>query len=334
MHRVGVDPARCRGLAMLRDGELGVGGVWTRFPVADDDDAEARPFTGWPARSVPRRVDASAPGSTGRPCSHAANSAAALRVPVARLDLVGLRARRLRPPPAPARPASWPTRGSARFVRAAPEGAGASRARPRRRRAPELRPAARAAADPRRRHGADRLRRRRSRAPARRRRRGARPGRRRPLAGIGHDGPAARRLRPDEDGRRRATRSCCSGARATRRSPRTSGRSALGTIELGGACGIRPRVPSCADRADAGNRSLPMASGGHARGALADAASSCAACRLAARRRTKVVFCTGGTAAACSFVGEGRAARRTCTASRSSAAPAGCSSGSSSRSSG
>ena len=62
--------------------------------------------------------------------------------------------------------------------------------------------------------------------------------------GHGHHGPDRGRLRRDDDPRcSRATRSCCSGARVTRRSRPTSGPGVLGTISYEVLCGIGPRVP-------------------------------------------------------------------------------------------
>jgi alanine racemase len=89
MHRQGVVPTELSAtLAVLADGGVRVGALWTHFPVADHDADEARAFTLGQLATFHAAVDAVAPRLDPGVARHAANTAGALWVPSARLDLV------------------------------------------------------------------------------------------------------------------------------------------------------------------------------------------------------------------------------------------------------
>ena len=89
MHRQGVAPGELAAtLEVLRDGHVGVEGVWTHFPVADGDAEEARAFTRGQLGTFLAAVDAVRARLDPHVVLHTANTAGALWVPEARLDLV------------------------------------------------------------------------------------------------------------------------------------------------------------------------------------------------------------------------------------------------------
>ena len=90
MHRVGADPADVAEVvgAVVGGAHLRFGGLWTHFAVADGSAAEDVEFT---ERQLARFAEARrvlAGAGLEAPLHHAANSAAAIAVPEARLDLV------------------------------------------------------------------------------------------------------------------------------------------------------------------------------------------------------------------------------------------------------
>lgn len=89
MHRQGVEPAGLREvLEVLREGAVPVGALWTHFPVADGETAEAAEFTRGQLDALRAAVDKCAGLLAPEVVLHAANTAAALTLPEARLDLV------------------------------------------------------------------------------------------------------------------------------------------------------------------------------------------------------------------------------------------------------
>ena len=89
MHRQGVVPTELAAtLAVLADGAVPVGGLWTHFAVADHDTDEARAFTLGQLATFRSAVDAVRPRLAPDVVLHAANTAGALWLPAARLDLV------------------------------------------------------------------------------------------------------------------------------------------------------------------------------------------------------------------------------------------------------
>jgi len=89
MHRQGVAPAELAAvLAVLADGGVGVGGIWTHFPVADGDTEEERAFTLGQLATFETAVAAVRPDLDDGIVLHAANTAGAIWFPAARLDLV------------------------------------------------------------------------------------------------------------------------------------------------------------------------------------------------------------------------------------------------------
>jgi alanine racemase len=89
MHRQGVVATELAAtLAVLADGGVRVGGLWTHFPVADHDTDEARAFTFGQLTTFHSAVDAVRHRLDPDVALHAANTAGALWLPAARLDLV------------------------------------------------------------------------------------------------------------------------------------------------------------------------------------------------------------------------------------------------------
>jgi alanine racemase len=89
MHRQGVGAIDLAAvLAILSDGGVDVGAIWTHFPVADHDTAEAREFTRGQLATFHAAVAAVRPRLAAGTLLHAANTAGAVWFPEARLDLV------------------------------------------------------------------------------------------------------------------------------------------------------------------------------------------------------------------------------------------------------
>jgi len=89
MHRQGVAPGDLvTMLAVLADGGVAVGGIWTHFPVADGDSDEARAFTLGQLSTFEAAIAAVRGRLAATVVRHAANTAGALWFPSARLDLV------------------------------------------------------------------------------------------------------------------------------------------------------------------------------------------------------------------------------------------------------
>lgn len=90
MHRVGADPAQVAEVvgALSGAGYVRFAGLWTHFPVADGTTAEDRAFTAAQLERFETVRRALADAGMEAPLQHAANSAAALCHPVARLDMV------------------------------------------------------------------------------------------------------------------------------------------------------------------------------------------------------------------------------------------------------
>jgi alanine racemase len=89
MHRQGVAPGDLPAtLAILADGGVPVGGIWTHFPVADGDSDEARAFTLGQLSTFEASLAAVRSRLPDGVVRHAANTAGALWFPAARLDLV------------------------------------------------------------------------------------------------------------------------------------------------------------------------------------------------------------------------------------------------------
>lgn len=98
MHRVGAPPDEARDLAIaIANGPLTLEGVWTHFPVADEDLA----FTAGQVAAFDRfLMDVAAAGARPQ-MVHAANTAGALALPASRYDMVriGLGLYGIRPAP-------------------------------------------------------------------------------------------------------------------------------------------------------------------------------------------------------------------------------------------
>ncbi|HEY7946878.1 MAG TPA: alanine racemase [Acidimicrobiales bacterium] len=90
MHRVGADPADVVGLvaAVDRAPALRFGGLWSHLAVADEVDDESRAFTAAQVRLLAESRAALAAAGLDPPLVHLANSAGAIAVPEARLDMV------------------------------------------------------------------------------------------------------------------------------------------------------------------------------------------------------------------------------------------------------
>jgi len=89
MHRQGVAPGELPAvLAVLADGGVAVGGIWTHFPVADGESDEARAFTLGQLSTFEAALAAVRHRLPDDVVRHAANTAGALWFPTARLDLV------------------------------------------------------------------------------------------------------------------------------------------------------------------------------------------------------------------------------------------------------
>ena len=89
MHRQGVVPGALPAtLAVLAEGGVAVGGIWTHFPVADGGTDEARAFTLGQLSTFEAAVDAVRGRLPAGVVRHAANTAGALWFPAAHLDLV------------------------------------------------------------------------------------------------------------------------------------------------------------------------------------------------------------------------------------------------------
>ena len=86
MHRVGATPEDAVDLAqrITKDSRLTLEGVWTHFPVADEDD----PFTQIQIARYEAVIAELADLGIGVPIRHAANTAGAIRFPEARFDMV------------------------------------------------------------------------------------------------------------------------------------------------------------------------------------------------------------------------------------------------------
>jgi len=89
MHRQGVATGELGAvLEVLRAGGVAVGGVWTHFPVADGADAATAAFTRGQLDTFQRAVADVADAIPSDAVMHAANTAGAVSLPAARLDLV------------------------------------------------------------------------------------------------------------------------------------------------------------------------------------------------------------------------------------------------------
>jgi alanine racemase len=89
MHRQGVAPKELGAvLEVLRASGVAVGGVWTHFPVADGADSATLAFTRGQLESFRRAVADAGDAVPGDAVLHAANTAGAISLPEARLDLV------------------------------------------------------------------------------------------------------------------------------------------------------------------------------------------------------------------------------------------------------
>jgi alanine racemase len=89
MHRQGVAPTQLAAVAqLLRSGDVGLSGAWTHLPVADGDDEESRTFTLAQLEAFAASVATARTELQQGATLHAANTAAAMWSPHARLDLV------------------------------------------------------------------------------------------------------------------------------------------------------------------------------------------------------------------------------------------------------
>jgi alanine racemase len=96
MHRVGVPPDRAFEIAAaVHEGPLSLEGLWTHFPVAEDDEG----FTKSQLAAFDELIERLADAGIRPQAVHAANTAAALRFPDSRYDFVrlGIGAYGLRP---------------------------------------------------------------------------------------------------------------------------------------------------------------------------------------------------------------------------------------------
>jgi alanine racemase len=90
MHRIGADPQDALDLAgrIASDPHLALGAVWTHLAVADGADPDDRSFTSAQLQRFDAVVDALTAAGHRPPMTHAANSAGAIGVAAARLDMV------------------------------------------------------------------------------------------------------------------------------------------------------------------------------------------------------------------------------------------------------
>jgi alanine racemase len=89
MHRQGVDPSSLDVvLGLLDEAAVPVGGLWTHFPVADGATEESLEFTTGQLDRLLAVADKVRPRLAPGAVLHAANTAGALALPAARLDLV------------------------------------------------------------------------------------------------------------------------------------------------------------------------------------------------------------------------------------------------------